>query len=376
MSEPEFPAALFGDGLPPQGASVRFRVRSLALVVVDASGREEDVGYSALRCRAGGWRGDDLQLEWTGELGSRSLVVRDAGALASLRRSAPEALQLRLEPWRGAGRRAHAVSRAWILSALVLLGALAALALLLAGRSGTLVDAAVRRVPVAWERQLGDRIAAELVAGARVRRGGAASRAVSELGATLASRVQSPYALRWLLVDDPQINAMALPGGTVVVYTGLLRAAESPEELAGVLAHEVQHVVRRHSLRALVQSLGWRAALSVAVGGAGELGRDVAAVVENLGGLRFSRQQETEADLEGVRLLQRAGIDAEGLARFFERLAREPGGVPAFLSTHPSSRDRAQRIRALASASPPAAPLAYDWLAVRAELGALPEPAR
>jgi predicted Zn-dependent protease len=147
----------------------------------------------------------------------------------------------------------------------------------------------------------------------------------------------------------------------VVVFTGLLKATASAEELAGVLAHEMQHVVRQHSMRALVRDMGWRATLSLLLGGTGPLGDATAAMVERLGGLRFSRQQETEADTEGVRLLEAAGIDPRGMATFFEKLADRGGEPPAFLSTHPASADRARRIRALVTTAPPPPPLPYEW---------------
>jgi predicted Zn-dependent protease len=140
--------------------------------------------------------------------------------------------------------------------------------------------------------------------------------------------------------------------------------------VAGVLAHEVQHVVLRHSVRAAVRDLGWRATLGLVFGSSPDL-RAVSALAGQLGTLRFSRQQEAEADERGVQLLIRAGIDSHGLASFFERLDRATGEVPAFLSTHPSSGDRARRVREL-SGSFTAAPLGYDWSAVQADLKRAP----
>jgi predicted Zn-dependent protease len=156
---------------------------------------------------------------------------------------------------------------------------------------------------------------------------------------------------------------MAAPGGHVVVFTGLVHATESAEELAGVLAHEMQHVLLRHTLRAMVRGLGVRATLSVLLGGAGELGNVTGALIEQWGGLRFSRSQESDADLAGVTLLQAAGIDPHGMVTFFEHLAQRGGEPPAFLSTHPASAARAKAIldRIAGSPSVPALPYAWDW---------------
>src|SRR5262249_60163573 len=116
--------------------------------------------------------------------------------------------------------------------------------------------------------------------------------------------------------------------------------------------------------------LGWQAPLGLVFGSSADL-RAVSAIAGQLGTLRFSRQQEAEADERGVQLLMRAGIDPHGLASFFERLNRTTGEVPAFLSTHPSSGDRARRVRELAG-SFTGPPLACDWRAVQADLDSAP----
>jgi predicted Zn-dependent protease len=367
-SEQPLRATLFGDGLPDAGAEVRLHLRSRVLEIEPTDGRDEEVAYASLQARAGGWRGDSLMLEWRGERGPRTLVVQDAQGLAALRAAAPPELRRQLGAFQASERRGRWLHRSSILAPLVAAAAVAVLAVGLVVRSERLVAAAVDRIPAAWEERLGEAAAVQTLAGARRLDEGEAHRVVQDLGDRLAARTEAAYRFRWILVDDPTINALALPGGTVVVFTGLVRFADTPEELAGVLAHEVEHVVLRHSLRALVRSLGWRAVLSLLVGGAGELGDQVAVLVERLGGLRYSRQQESEADLEGVRLLQRAGIDARGMQRFFDRLAEQSGEVPGFLSTHPASRERAERIREQVEAQPPPAPLPYDWPAVRADL--------
>ncbi len=100
----------------------------------------------------------------------------------------------------------------------------------------------------------------------------------------------SRYQYKFHVALDKSVNAFAMPGGFVVVHTGLIQLAESPEELAGVLAHEIQHVEQRHSLRAMAQSLGLYAVLSLLVGdtsGLASLGGDLLK-------LKFSRNHETE----------------------------------------------------------------------------------
>jgi predicted Zn-dependent protease len=152
----------------------------------------------------------------------------------------------------------------------------------------------------------------------------------------------------------------------VVVNTGLIQAADSAEEVAGVLAHEVQHVELRHTLKNIIHSLGLRAALSLALGDIGStaLG-DFAA---NLGELKFSRDLESEADSQGLAALKRAGIAPQGMVTFFDKLRKQEGASPpALLSTHPASEERMQTLEAMLreQGSWPTTPLPYDWQVVK-----------
>jgi predicted Zn-dependent protease len=168
------------------------------------------------------------------------------------------------------------------------------------------------------------------------------------------------------VVNDPAVNALAVPGGTIIVFRGLLDKTRSPEELAGVLAHEVQHILQRHATRALLQQLSMKVLLAAAVGDAKGLsyGLEGARI---LGMLRYSRQYEDEADAEAIRLLVACGIDPRGLAAFFEAIQADREAslkIPAYLSTHPDMEGRIQRLRTLAAEAPaPRTRLlpGYDW---------------
>ncbi len=181
----------------------------------------------------------------------------------------------------------------------------------------------------------------------------------------------NPYPLTLHVVEDPMVNAFALPGGHVVLMTGLMKDASGPEEVAGVLAHEIQHVLKRHVVKRIVQEMGWRAWFSMLFGG-GDLS-GVAFGAGSLMQLSFGRAQETEADVEGAKLLQAAGLPADPLADFFERLSTREGAaakVPAFISTHPGSRERTRKLRELAATLKPVnpRPLDVDWEAVKKSL--------
>lgn len=153
-----------------------------------------------------------------------------------------------------------------------------------------------------------------------------------------------PFELSFRVVDDAAVNAFALPGGFVIVNRGLLDAAQSGEEIAGVLGHEIQHALLRHGTRRILREMGGSIALSLLFGGS-DL-QSYAQVGSRLTGLTYDRAEESEADREGVALLVRANIDPSGLARFFDRLSKDNLNPPELLSTHPDPGNRAAEIRA------------------------------
>jgi Zn-dependent protease with chaperone function len=158
------------------------------------------------------------------------------------------------------------------------------------------------------------------------------------------------------VVESPQLNAFALPGGTIVVYTGLIEAAERPEQIAGVLGHEMAHVTLRHGLERIGKITGLSLAVKVLLG-------DVQGVI--MAGTElfqlatissYSRIQENAADHEGVRMLYEAGVDPTGLAQFFETLHEEHGNVPgiiAWLDSHPQDKERIAAVKAQLAELPP-----------------------
>jgi Zn-dependent protease with chaperone function len=179
------------------------------------------------------------------------------------------------------------------------------------------------------------------------------------------------YNFKVHVVDDPMVNAFALPGGHMVLMTGLMEKAESAEEVTGVLAHEMQHVIQRHVVKRLVQSMGWRVWFSLFFGG-GDLGK-IAFGMGNLMEISYGRSQESEADREGAKLLAAAGLPIEPLGRFFDRLSKKEGTskMPSFLSSHPESKKRSEELKRLARELNPKTfrPLGLNWRKVRQSLG-------
>ena len=232
----------------------------------------------------------------------------------------------------------------------LLLGGLAVLVLIGWVALAGLVELGARSVPQAAERALGDALASV------VRRSGqpCAAREVEALARAMAAQAgMDPERLEVAVLDDPTVNAFALPGGHVFVLTGLLKKAISPDEVAGVLAHELGHVVLRHHVRAAIRQLGLGAALSAVLGDANGVTALLVAGSSELLDLAFGREQEEVADEFAVDLAARAGFDAAAMGKLLERM-EEPGAPPSLLRTHPSGPDRRRRLERLAAERPAA----------------------
>jgi len=160
---------------------------------------------------------------------------------------------------------------------------------------------------------------------------------------------ETKYPLKFTVVKDTQVNAFALPGGNIVVFSGILAKIKSAEELAALLSHEVTHVKERHSLKGLARSLAGSLLISVIFGDAGSLGNVLANQADNIYQLGFSRSMEKEADLEGLKMMYLNHIDPQGMVRLMERLQEEEkkqaSKVLTYLNSHPMTEERLTYIK-------------------------------
>jgi predicted Zn-dependent protease len=166
------------------------------------------------------------------------------------------------------------------------------------------------------------------------------------------------------------VNAFALPGGTIVVFTGLIEKSADAEQVAGVLAHEMSHATLRHGLQRVSQSLGLAVGVQLLLGDTQGLIAAGAELFQLATINGYSREQESEADDEGVRMLHAAGIDPLGFARFFTTLKDEHGdlpGVVSWMSTHPQHdvRIAAVRERLASLEARDYRPIELDWADVQ-----------
>lgn len=190
---------------------------------------------------------------------------------------------------------------------------------------------------------------------------------INEIGHRIAARANNEgvYDFSFFVIDDPAINAFALPGGFIGVHTGLLEATRNEDELAGVLAHEVSHVTQRHIARSIhasqrqsivTMAIMLGAMLAAAAGADGDAVQGAMAVAQGSAAqqqINFTRSNEYEADRVGIEALSNAGFDPQGMASFFEVISRGNNRpidqrAPEFLRTHPVSSARIAEARSRA----------------------------
>jgi predicted Zn-dependent protease len=217
-----------------------------------------------------------------------------------------------------------------------------------------LADVASAALPPSWEKRLGDAAIRQFAPEEDRCDDPVKTEAVEAIVQRLAAaRPEHRYDYS-LVIASGMINAFAAPGGRMAVFDELIEMTDSPEELAGVMAHEIEHVERRHSTRALFRDLTVNAIQAAVTGdlASGVFAMDGAATLATLA---HHRDEELEADAEGLKLLRAAEIDPRGMITMFEKFAKLEGDSPAgisYLSTHPATKDRIERLRKLIEEKP------------------------
>lgn len=168
---------------------------------------------------------------------------------------------------------------------------------------------------------------------------------------------QRMYPFRFYVVDNREVNAFAVPGGHVYVHSGLIEKAENEAELASVMAHEIGHVVLRHSNQQISAQYGYQLIASLLLGRNAAGWQTLAANLFGTAGLlSYSRAHETEADLFAIQDLYRTGYDVRAMVAFFQKLRqvqnREPDILSRFFLSHPTTSERIARISGIVSSRP------------------------
>jgi len=331
--------------------------------------RGESVGelrwpYGEVRCDARATPGEPVRCQRGARDAPEVLVVADPAFRAALEGTTAAGGPLAALRRRSMG--ALALTAAVVLAAL---GAVWSIAI------PALAAAVAAHLPVQLEEALGESTASMVIGGMRTCSTPAADAALDKmLRRLVADGRGGRYRYDLTIVDDSIVNAFAAPGGRIVVFRGLVAQAQSPEEVAGVLAHEIQHVTQQHGVRSLLRDMPARLLLS-SLTGSSVLGDALASAAYTLGSLSYARADELAADLGAVRMLAAARVDPQGMIGFFRRSAAAGEGdsrLASYLSTHPSDSRRVEALEAeVAAAKTAAVPVMTrrEWAALRAACG-------
>jgi predicted Zn-dependent protease len=329
-AQPERYAAQLLDGWSLAAIEVHVELLGPGLRIVDLAGRERGLwSATGLSCDAM-QQGDVMHVSHASAPQATLVVASPALATRVL------AISESVTALPGGQHRARFV--AICIGALVLLGA--------AAYSGMpqLARFIAVRIPLEHERAFGSRVEAVLDLASCPN--GPAHGALAKLERRLIGASQQQlFEVRLLEANEP--NAFALPGGVIVVTTALLKEAESADEVAGVLAHEIEHVVQRHVLTGLIRDALLSGLWAVSVGDYSGLLVVDPTTAYRVANLQFSRADETAADSGAVTRLHRAGLSHRGMLAFFERQRKDAGDGPSWLSTHPNTSERIARLNAV-----------------------------
>jgi Zn-dependent protease with chaperone function len=191
-----------------------------------------------------------------------------------------------------------------------------------------------RHMPMSWERRLGSAYDVPIEA-VRCDRPGVQPALDALVDRLDPAARRDGFTLE--LVDLGVANAVALPGGRMVLFDGLFAQADNPEAIAGIVAHEIAHVRRRHVAAAMIRDMGLSTVVTLLGGGA------LAGNAGDLLSLKFSRTAEAEADQQAIAMLRASRIDPRPTATAFDRFRKLEGQWPEWLASHPPSADRARR---------------------------------
>ena len=338
------------DGRTPNRQAATIILAPTGLELQLANGTRAYWAYGQITQTQGAYENEPVRLERLsrGQQIPEALVIEDRAFLQAL-----------AEVSKGHSRQFAAATHRRSRLILAAIGSVAVLALLIVWGIPALAEFITPFIPVSWEVALGQSVVSELAPAASRCTSSKLQNSIDTIVGRLAVNGSSQvYQFHVTVMDSPIFNAYAAPGGYIVIHRPLLQATNTPDELAGVLAHEMQHILQRHTTKALVRDLSLGLLVGAAFGDVSGVGAFGVQAASTLASLHYSRETEEQADQAGMALVHAAHIDPQGMVAFFTTLKNHAAGVkpPAYLSTHPDSDARITALKKIASAYEPAQP--------------------
>jgi len=351
------------DGKTANKQQAEIQLLNEGLRITISSGSTYLWPYSEIRQTQGFYKDEPVQLERGGKI-PELVIIADHDFLTSMHKFAPHPAKRFHNPaMRGLRLR---------LTLLAAAGIVAAGVFFYVWGIPLLAKTITPYIPLDWEKGLGES-ALNILAPEEGRcKNPQLQKAVDEIVTRLNAADPGTYSFKVYVTKSTDFNAVALPGGNIVVFRGLLEKTETPEALAGVLAHEMQHVKKRHVTKRIIEDSSTGliiSAISGDVTGAMLYGVKAA---HTLALLSYSRQDEEEADTEGVKMMMKANLDPSAMIRFFEVMKEEDRKmkIPQYLSTHPDLDKRIDGLKTIIARSKPSGKVYtklssennWDWL--------------
>ncbi|MBN2526697.1 MAG: M48 family metallopeptidase [Deltaproteobacteria bacterium] len=372
MKQNQFGGMIYGTG--HNGESCQIEVTSGGLTLLLEGAQVGRLMWSAVKVSVTGTDDRYLKFESTVQGEALYILTGNKSIIATIRTTgAPMQLLSQLDSV-GAYRKRRAFGRHAFLW-----GFLGFIALILLGMFLGIKPAAgavTQHIPTEWETQLGRGEAENILKSNKTCTNPELNAAVSEIGRRLVMGMgKTPYQWQIKVIDVPDVNAFALPGGYVFINRGLIEAADTPDEVAGVLAHEFQHVLARHGMKNVVANIGLRLVVMALIGDMEAVQGFLVDNMAQLAAMQFSRTQESEADMGAVDLAYNAHINPEGFLQFMKKLEEKESAVGAALtivSTHPGSKERMDDIadKIAQKGAPKIDAFKSDWAAIKTKCDA------
>jgi Zn-dependent protease with chaperone function len=206
-------------------------------------------------------------------------------------------------------------------------------------------------IPVSIEKQVGQYVIDEVFPSRIVCKTDAGEQALEKLVSRLVPP-DSEYVFQVEVVDSGLVNAIAFPGGNILIFRGLLEKSPSSDAVAGVLAHEMQHVFQRHGTENLLNQVALSGLFKLLTVEANAIAETLFAGVRTLSLLKYTRELETEADALALQLLYQAGVDPVEMLAMFQVLKNHSSSLPESISTHPDMSSRMEKLKIIIDQKP------------------------
>ncbi len=206
-------------------------------------------------------------------------------------------------------------------------------------------------IPVSIEKQVGQYVIDEVFPSRIVCKTDAGEQALEKLVSRLVPP-DSEYVFQVEVVDSGLVNAIAFPGGNILIFRGLLEKSPSSDAVAGVLAHEMQHVFQRHGTENLLNQVALSGLFKLLTVEANAIAETLFAGVRTLSLLKYTRELETEADALALQLLYQAGVEPVEMLAMFQVLKNHSSSLPESISTHPDMSSRMEKLKIIIDQKP------------------------